>query len=71
MSAERIKTTNDSETWKRIDGTRVDYVKITFDDDLDAVVVFGSDHKGPWVSDGDRYDSFEVARRAWGLPDVK
>lgn len=67
-TATRIKTSSRSETWRVVlDSGRWRHVRISYDDDLDAVVVATADHKDPWVSDGMRYDSFETARAAHGL----
>jgi hypothetical protein len=67
---ELIKSANDSETWKRTRDTRTSFIKISFSDDLDSVIVATADHKSPWVSDGEQHESFEAARRAHGLPAV-
>ena len=68
MSATLIRSTADAETWKVLDGTHTRYVRVQWSDDADTVYVYTSDHKGPWVSDGERYESFEAARAAHGLP---
>lgn len=70
MTAERIKATGTSETWKLTDSLRVSYIRFTFDEDEDCVLGFIADHKSPWIS-GERYESFSAARLANGLPDIE
>ena len=69
MRAEPIRVSANAETWKITEDTRTHYVRIKFDEDADAVIVVFADHKGPWIGDGTPYDSFEAARRAFGLPE--
>ena len=71
MKPKRIRRLQNSETWQAMDGTSVYYIKIVFDEDLDAVVVYRSYHKDPWISDGERYDSFAAARVSQGLPETE
>jgi hypothetical protein len=69
MKPQRIRRSQNSETWRVPDGTSFYYIKIVFDEDLDAVVIYRSYHKDPWISDGERYDSFAAARVSQGLPE--
>lgn len=66
--AVRIKFAANSETWRVSEDTRVRYVRIWFDEDADAVLVEHAYNKDPWISDGERFDSFAEARRINGLP---
>lgn len=72
MDPERIKTSLSAETWRTpLDSGRFRYIRISYSDDLDAVIAETADHKDPWIGDGERYESFTKARGAWGLPEPK